>query len=109
MSGLKKIRKHVLACEDKDCAKGGGKEALRELKGALKEAGLREQVLVTKVNCFNQCEHAPVFVVYPDGVWYGGVDERGARDIAERHLRDGGAAARCRVLRDMRGGAGGEG
>lgn len=109
MAGLKKIRKHVFVCEDKDCARGGGREALKELKGALKEAGLREQVLVTKVNCFDQCEHAPVFVVYPEGVWYGEVDGRGAREIAERHIRDGGTAARCRVLRDMRGEAGGEG
>jgi (2Fe-2S) ferredoxin len=102
LSGLKKIRKHVLVCEHKDCARGGGKEALRELKGALKEAGLRDEVLITKVDCFDQCEHAPVFVVYPEGVWYGEVDERGAREIAERHLRAGGTATRCEVLRDMR-------
>jgi len=35
------------------------------------------------------------------------VDERGAREIAERHIGAGAAAPRCRVLRDMR--AGGEG
>lgn len=104
MSGLKKVRKHVLVCEHKDCARGGGKEALKELKSALKEAGLRDEVMVTKVDCFDQCERGPVFVVYPEGVWYGGVDERGAREIAERHIRGGGTAARCEVLRDMRGG-----
>lgn len=105
MPGLKKVRKHVLACEHKDCARRGGREALKELKGALKEAGLRDEVLVSKVNCFDLCEHAPVMVVYPDGVWYGGVDERGARQIAERHLAAGGTAGRCAVLRDMREGA----
>jgi len=102
VSGLKKVRKHVLVCEDKDCARGGGKEALKELKGALKQAGLRDEVLITKVECFDLCEHAPVMVVYPDGVWYGEVDERGAREIAERHIAAGGTAARCEVLRDMR-------
>ncbi|HWS52923.1 MAG TPA: (2Fe-2S) ferredoxin domain-containing protein [Pyrinomonadaceae bacterium] len=107
MPGLKKIKKHVLVCDHKDCARGGGKEALRELKSALRESGLRDEVLITKVDCFDQCEHAPVMVVYPEGVWYGEVDERGAREIAERHIRGGGAAARCEVLRDMR--AGGEG
>ena len=104
MSGLKKVRKHVLVCEDKDCARGGGKEALKELKGALREAGLRDEVLITKVGCFDLCEHAPVMVVYPEGVWYGEVDERGAREIAERRIGAGGTAADCRVLRDMRGG-----
>jgi len=101
---LKKIRKHVLACEDKDCARRGGKDALRELKAALREAGLRGEVLITRVNCFDQCGHAPVMVVYPEGVWYGEVDERGAREIAERHVASGATAARCRVLRDMREG-----
>lgn len=109
MSGLKKIRKHVLVCDHKDCVRGGGKEALRELKGALREAGLRDEVLVTKVDCFDQCEHAPVMVVYPDGTWYGGVDERGAREIAERHLAAGGTASRCELLRDMRADRGREG
>ncbi len=105
MSGLKKVRKHVLVCDHKDCARGGAKEALRELKGALKEAGLRDEVLITKVDCFDLCEHAPVMVVYPEGVWYGGVDGRGARQIAERHIAAGGSPARCVVLRDMREGA----
>lgn len=104
MSGLKKIKKHVLVCDAKDCARGGARDALRELKGALKEAGLRAEVLVTKVSCFDLCGHAPVMVVYPDGVWYGGVGERGAREIAERHLAAGLRATRCEVLRDMRGG-----
>ena len=102
MSGLKKVRTHVFACDDKDCLRGGGKEALKELKSALKEADLRDEVLVTKVDCFDLCEHAPVMVVYPDGVWYGEVDERGAREIAERHIRGGGTAERCEILRDMR-------
>jgi len=102
VSRLKKIRKHVLVCEHKDCVKGGGKEALKALKGALRDAGLRDEVLVTKVDCFDQCGHAPVMVVYPEGVWYGEVDERGAREIAERHIAAGGRAARCAVLRDMR-------
>jgi (2Fe-2S) ferredoxin len=109
VSGLKKVRTHVLACDHKDCARGGGKEALRELKGALKEAGLRDEVLITKVDCFDLCEHAPVLVVYPEGVWYGEVDERGAREIAERHFGAGGKPTRCRVLRDMRGDVKGEG
>lgn len=110
VSGLKKVRKHVLVCVHKDCAKRGGKEALRELKGALKKLDLRDSVLINRVECFDQCEHAPVVVVYPDGVWYGEVDEEGAREIARRQVAEGRhAEAGCRVLRDMRGGGGQEG
>jgi (2Fe-2S) ferredoxin len=43
-------------------------------------------------------------VVYPEGVWYGEVDERGAREIVEQHIGEGRLAAGCKVLRDMRGG-----
>ncbi|HYH86537.1 MAG TPA: (2Fe-2S) ferredoxin domain-containing protein [Pyrinomonadaceae bacterium] len=101
MSGLKRIRNHILVCEHKDCVKRGGKDSLRELKGALKSLGLRDEVLISKVDCFDQCDEGPVVVVYPEGVWYGEVDERAAREIAERHVAEG-RLARCNVLRDMR-------
>jgi sirohydrochlorin cobaltochelatase len=105
--GLKKIRRHVLVCEHKDCLKRGGKESLRELKQALRDAGERERVLITKVDCLDQCDDGPVMVVYPEGVWYGEVDGRCAREIAEKHS-GGGVAEGCRILRDMRGDAGRE-
>jgi len=107
LSGLKKIRRHVLVCEHKDCLKRGGKESLKELKQALRDAGARERVLITEVDCLDQCDDGPVMVVYPEGVWYGGVDAAGAREIAEKHLR-GEVASGCRILRDMRGDAGKE-
>ena len=105
MSGLNRIRTHILVCKHKDCVSRGGQESLRELKGALGEACERGEVLVTKVKCLDQCESGPVMVVYPEGVWYGGVDGRGAREIAERHgaCAGSGGPPRCRVLRDMRG------
>ncbi len=102
MAGLKKIRRHVLVCEHKDCLKRGGKESLKELKHALKEAGARERVLITKVDCLDQCDDGPVMVVYPEGVWYGEVDGPCAREIAET-LAKGEVAGGCRILRDMRG------
>ncbi len=97
----------MLVCEHKDCVRRGGKESLKELKHALRDAGARERVLITKVDCLDQCDDGPVMVVYPEGVWYGEVDASGAREIAEKHL-SGGVAAGPRILRDMRGDAGRE-
>ena len=97
----------MLVCEHKDCLKRGGKESLRELKQALRDAGARERVLITKVDCLDQCDDGPVMVVYPEGVWYGEVDAKCAREIAERHL-NGETARGCRILRNMRGEAGRE-
>ena len=109
LSGLKKIETHVLVCVHKDCEKRGGAEALKELKRALKETGRRGRVMLSKVDCFDQCDDGPVMVVYPEGVWYGRVDASCAREIAERHVGGDGAGrpAGCRVLRDMRRGGGG--
>jgi (2Fe-2S) ferredoxin len=98
---LRKIEKHVLVCEHKDCEKRGGRDAYKSLKGALKEAGLRERVMVSRVGCFDQCDDGPVVVVYPEGVWYGRVDERGAAEIVARQVAEGRPAG-CKVLRDLR-------
>jgi (2Fe-2S) ferredoxin len=106
VAGLRKIRTHVLVCVHKDCEKRGGPEAARELKRVLREAGRRGSVMFSKVDCFDQCDDAPVMVVYPAGVWYGRVDERCAREIAEKHVIEVGdrstRATVCKVLRDMR-------
>lgn len=108
MAKLKKLERHVLVCEHKDCEKRGGRDVQKALKGALRESGRRESVMVSRVDCFDRCGDGPVVVVYPDGVWYGRVDERGAREIVERHLCGGGLAASCEVLRDLRAAPGGE-
>lgn len=101
MSKLRKINAHVLVCHHKTCLKQGGKASSKALKRALKERNLRERVMITKVKCLDQCGRGPVMVVYPEGVWYGGVDEAAARLIVTEHLEKGRAVAPI-VLRDMR-------
>ncbi len=101
MSKLKKVTAHLLVCEHKTCKGRGGKAVVKELKRALKEHDLRERVMLTKVKCLDLCGRGPVVVVYPEGVWYGGVGEQGAREIVERHVA-GGRRAGCTVLHEMR-------
>lgn len=102
VSKLKKISAHVLVCAHKTCLKQGGKASARALKRALNRRDLREQVMITKVKCLDQCGCGPVMVVYPAGVWYGGVDEECARQIVREHLEQGRVVEK-RVLHDMRG------
>jgi sirohydrochlorin cobaltochelatase len=101
VSKLRKINAHVLVCRHKTCLKQGGKASTKALKRALKERGLRDRVMITKVKCLDQCGRGPVMVVYPEGVWYGNVDEDAAREIVTEHLEKGRAVAPI-VLRDMR-------
>jgi (2Fe-2S) ferredoxin len=102
LSKLKKVKTQLLVCQHKTCKRRGGKSAAKELKRALKEHDLRERVLITKVKCLDQCGRGPVAVVHPEGVWYGGVGEQGAREIVERHLAGGQRAGGCTVLHEMR-------
>jgi (2Fe-2S) ferredoxin len=44
--------------------------------------------LVTGCACLGPCFDGPNAVVYPDGVWYGGLDDRDADALAD-HLVDG--------------------
>jgi (2Fe-2S) ferredoxin len=92
----------VLVCAHKTCRGQGGKGVLKELKRVIREQDLRESVLVTKVKCLDQCGRGPVLVVYPDGVWYGGVDQQSARAIVSAHFSAGHRLTTLKILRDMR-------
>jgi (2Fe-2S) ferredoxin len=54
-------------------------------------------VLVTGCACLGPCFDGPNAVVYPDGVWYGGLDDRDAEALVE-HLIDGVVLEGKRVL-----------
>jgi (2Fe-2S) ferredoxin len=102
MPHLKKLAAHLLVCAHKTCRKQGARRAARELKRALKAHDLRRRVLVTEVDCLDQCGRGPLVVVYPEGVWYGKVDEARAREIVEQHIKEG-RIVEQNVLHEMGG------
>lgn len=105
MTNLKKLATHVLVCMHKTCREQGARASLKELKRAVKDGRFgRGQVTITKVDCLDQCGRGPVVVVYPDGVWYGGVDEAGARAIVAGHLEENCPARELKILCEMKGG-----
>jgi (2Fe-2S) ferredoxin len=66
-------------------------------KKALAARGLNRLARANKSGCLDQCEHGPVVVVYPDGVWYGAVTPADVDEIVESHVRDGVPVARLRL------------
>ena len=48
-----------------------GSDAIRQaLKDGVHEAGLQQDVRVTKSGCFGQCGNGPLAVMWPENVWY---------------------------------------
>jgi (2Fe-2S) ferredoxin len=63
-----------------------GEAIARAVQRALLARG--EPALVTRCECLGGCFDGPSAIVYPDGVWYGALDEQDA-DALVRHLIDG--------------------
>jgi (2Fe-2S) ferredoxin len=69
------------------CGRRGGDEILAAVQQELLARG-GTGVLATPCGCLGPCFDGPNAVVYPDGVWYGGLDPSDAAAIVA-HLIDG--------------------
>jgi (2Fe-2S) ferredoxin len=100
-------RRHVFVCvQHRDgggkpaCGDRGGAEILRRIEGLLiGEAAAGARVGATGTLCLGPCFDGPNAVVYPDGVWYGGLETADAEAIV-RHLVDGAELAAKRLPDD---------
>ncbi len=75
---------------------------IEQLKKTLKKRDLQSKVLITKVDCLDQCGRGPVVVVYPEGVWYGSVDEDCAKRIVRQNIEKGQTAKCAKILHEMK-------
>jgi (2Fe-2S) ferredoxin len=98
-SVLPKHDYHILTCRGPRCTALGAGECWARLAQSLNDHGLRgndERVLVTQTGCLYPCNHGPVMVVYPAGVWYGGLTSTRIEHIVSEHLMA------KRVVQDLR-------
>ncbi|XGI83112.1 CbiX/SirB N-terminal domain-containing protein [Halorutilales archaeon Cl-col2-1] len=75
--------KHAVVCTNQTCAKQGSLEVLESLRNESDD-----DVKITRSSCLGRCGDGPMVAVYPDGVWYSGVDEEDADEIARSHFED---------------------
>ncbi len=86
---MKQYRKHLLMCASSDCSELGAEVVHDALKEFLRQKGLAREVLLTKTGCLKECEHGPILIVYPDGVWYSRVGVGDLDEIIDEHLIGG--------------------
>jgi len=99
------FEKHIFICGNyripghpRGCCDPEREAALQKrFKKRLAELGLRAKVRANQAGCLDQCEHGPNIVVYPDGVWYGGVTLDDVDEIIDSHIVNNTPVERLRL------------
>ena len=92
-------QRHVFVCTSGTyCPEidGDGLGVHKRLKKAVAAAGLGGQVRVNQSGCLDQCGFGPLIVVYPEAVWYWGVEPGDVEEIVREHLVGGRPVERLR-------------
>lgn len=81
---------------NRGCCDPEGSEALRNaFKSEVKKRKLGPLIRANKAGCLDQCELGPAVVIYPQGIWYGGVQVSDVSRIIEETVIQG------RILADL--------
>lgn len=88
-----KFEKHVFICTNqrpeggrKSCGEECGMQLVKAFKKSLKEKGLSGKIRAQRAGCLDACDYGPSMVVYPEGVYYGGVQPGDVEEIINEHL-----------------------
>ena len=77
--------KHVAVCTNQTCAADGAPEVLERLRQHARDSDACD-ARITRTSCLGRCGEGPMVAVYPDGVWYGGVDPEDTEEVVSSHL-----------------------
>jgi (2Fe-2S) ferredoxin len=94
---MARYQRHVFVCinerppnHPKGCCLLKGSAEVREmLKAELAKRGLARTVRANNSGCLDACEFGISMVIYPDGIWYGGVKKEDIPEIIERTIMNG--------------------
>jgi len=96
---------HVFVCTSGETCptQGDTEKYVKVLRDGARQAGKQTEVRVNKAGCFSQCGHGPMLVVYPDDIWYAGVQESDLQEILTEHIIGGRPVERLRYAPGVRG------
>src|SRR5215475_4884019 len=97
--------RHVFVCTSGEtCPTQGDTERfVKTLRDAVRAANRQGDVRINKSGCFSQCGHGPMVVVYPENVWYAGVQESDLAEIVTSHIVGGCPVERLRYEPGVKG------
>ena len=87
---MQKPAKHIFVCASfrtsgtpqGACHKKDSTSLLQYLEEGLSDRGLND-VMVSTTGCVKVCERGPAMIVYPEGTWYGSVNEEAIDEILD--------------------------
>jgi (2Fe-2S) ferredoxin/nitrite reductase/ring-hydroxylating ferredoxin subunit len=97
--------RHVFVCTSGDTCplQGDTDKYVKILRAGVQKANRQGDVRVNKAGCFSQCGHGPMLVVYPENVWYAGVQETDLDEILTSHIIGGYPVERLRYDPGVKG------
>ncbi len=86
--------KHIFICTNqraaeaprKSCGEAHGMEIVDAFKNKLKELNLPVKLRVQKAGCLDICDFGQTIVIYPEGVFYVGVEPSDIDEIIQEHI-----------------------
>ena len=106
---MARYERHIFVCTNerpaghpKGCCREKGSEEIRAaFKSELKRRGLSGVVRANASGCLDACEFGVSMVIYPEGIWYGGVTLQDVPQIVDRTVLNGEVIDRL-LIRDAR-------
>ena len=104
MKPMNKPKHHIFVCSSSRVngqQKGfcHSKDSVGLIGHFLEEITDREQedeIMVTNTGCLSLCNKGPIVIIYPEGIWYGGVNGNDVEDILDA-LENGEALERLEI------------
>lgn len=91
-------QRHVLWCMGPRCVAKGAAALWPRLSQAVQaSAPLKQQLQLLQTSCQYPCNQGPLMIVYPEGVWYGKLDEDSLVPVLQSHIDGSEACAAHRV------------
>ncbi|MFO7951793.1 MAG: NADH-quinone oxidoreductase subunit NuoF [Bacillota bacterium] len=81
--------RHILICAGTGCISSGAVEVKDALTSELKKHNLDDKVRIIMSGCHGFCEKGPIFIVYPEDIFYCGVQAEDVPEIVEEYLIKG--------------------